>query len=411
MSFTEIPEVDLSRADRAALADEVREICHEIGFFQLVGHGVPDAFRSRYFDLLRAFFDLPDGVKAEIDKVRSPHFRGWERVGAELTDNRVDYREQLDLSTENPPYPADAMPPYLRLDGPNQWLPDEVLPGFRPVVQELFTRMGVVAFELMEVLSVGLGLAPGHLHDVFGERPHSLAKLIRYPATPPGEAGVNAHHDAGFLTLLMQHGVGGLQVENPDGEWIDVPPRDDAFVVNLGEMLQRMTGNYFVATTHRVDRRRAPLLLGLLPRPRPAHAARAAAAGARVRRCRRRQRPPRRRRVHGQAHTSCSPERGARRRPPPTRTASSCGTTTSAAIRPTSAPTTRIWPSNAIVRRDVVRLGPPPRRGARRGRHQAGRRGGRASGSSCSTSSTTPGGSRCSRAAARSTARSACRRA
>jgi isopenicillin N synthase-like dioxygenase len=50
----------------------------------------------------------------------------------------------------------------------------------------------------------------------------------------------------------MQHGVPGLQVENPDGDWIDVPPRDDALVVNLGEMLQRMTGNYFVATTHRV---------------------------------------------------------------------------------------------------------------------------------------------------------------
>ena len=84
------------------------------------------------------------------------------------------------------------------------------------------------------------------------ERPLSLAKLISYPPTPPGEAGVNAHHDAGFLTLLMQHGVGGLQVENAVGDWIDVPPRDDAFVVNLGEMLQRMTGNYFVATTHRV---------------------------------------------------------------------------------------------------------------------------------------------------------------
>ena len=50
----------------------------------------------------------------------------------------------------------------------------------------------------------------------------------------------------------MQHGVGGLQVLNPARKWIDVPPRDDAFVVNLGEMLQRMTGNYFVATTHRV---------------------------------------------------------------------------------------------------------------------------------------------------------------
>jgi isopenicillin N synthase-like dioxygenase len=63
---------------------------------------------------------------------------------------------------------------------------------------------------------------------------------------------VNPHHDAGFLTLLLQHDAGGLEVRNPAGEWIDVPARQDAFVVNIGEMLQEMTGNYFVATTHRV---------------------------------------------------------------------------------------------------------------------------------------------------------------
>jgi isopenicillin N synthase-like dioxygenase len=255
--FTSIPVVDLDRwdgtgAERHALAEEVRTICHEIGFFQLVGHGVPASFRSRYFDLLQAFFALPDDLKALIDKRGSRHFRGWERVGAELTDNRTDFREQLDVSTEHPPYPADTKPPYLRLDGPNQWLPEQVLPGFRDAIEEFFARMGGVAERLMEVLSVGLGLAPSHLHEVFGERPLSFAKLIRYPETPPGEAGVNAHHDAGFLTLLLQHGVGGLQVLNPDGDWIDVPPRDDALVVNLGEMLQEMTGNYFVATTHRV---------------------------------------------------------------------------------------------------------------------------------------------------------------
>ena len=255
--FTSIPVVDLGQwngdgSARQALADEVRTICHDVGFFQLVGHDVPDSFRARYFELLQAFFALPEDVKAGIDKRRSRHFRGWERVGAELTDNRTDYREQLDVSTEHPPYPADAEPPYLRLDGPNQWLPDDVLPGFRAAVEEFFARMGAVAERLMEVLSVGLGLAPSHLHDVFGERPLSFAKLISYPPTPPGEAGVNAHHDAGFLTLLLQHGVGGLQVLNPAGDWIDVPPRDDAFVVNLGEMLQEMTGNYFVATTHRV---------------------------------------------------------------------------------------------------------------------------------------------------------------
>ncbi len=256
-AFTSIPELDLSRWDgpagaREGLADELLGVCHEVGFFQLVGHGVPGEFRARYFELLQRFFELPEAVKATIDKRHSRHFRGWERVGAELTDNRPDYREQLDVSTEHPARDPAVEPPYLRLDGPNQWLPEEVLPGFRAVILELFERLGAVAERIMEVLSVGLGLEPRHLHDVFGERPLSFAKLIHYPPTPPGEAGVNAHHDAGFLTLLMQHGVGGLQVLNPDGDWIDVPPRDDAFVVNLGEMLQAMTGNYVVATTHRV---------------------------------------------------------------------------------------------------------------------------------------------------------------
>lgn len=256
-SFTAIPQISWEELGNpatvgVAAAKRLTRICHEVGFFSLVDHGVDDAFLDRYFGLLEAFFALPDDVKATIDKRNSPHFRGWERVGAELTNNRPDYREQLDVSTEHAPYGIDAEPPYLRLDGPNQWLDDSVLPGFRAVVEEFFTRMGAVANELMAAMSVGLGLDADHLHHIFGERPQSFVKLISYPPTPPGEAGVNPHHDAGFLTILVQRGVGGLQAQNPDGEWIDVTPVPGAFVVNLGEMLQAMTGNYFVATTHRV---------------------------------------------------------------------------------------------------------------------------------------------------------------
>jgi len=256
-TYTRIPDVDLARwsgsgADRTALAHEVREICHELGFFHVVGHGVPDRFRREWDAALRAFFALPEDVKASIDKAQSPYFRGWERVGAELTDHRTDFREQLDVGTEHPPYAPGVEPSFLRLDGPNQWLPESVLPGFRAIVGEFQARMGAVADRLGEVLCVGLGLAPRHLHDLFGDRLHAKAKLIRYPPSPPGEAGVNAHHDTGFLTVLGQHGVGGLQALGPDGSWIDVEPRDDAYVVNLGEILQAMTGNYLVATTHRV---------------------------------------------------------------------------------------------------------------------------------------------------------------
>ena len=138
-AFTSIPVVDLSRwrgtaTEREALAADVRTVCHDVGFFHLVGHDVPATFVDAYFDALQRFFALPESDKALIDKRRSRHFRGWERVGAELTNNRPDYREQLDVSTENPPYPADIEPRYLRLDGPNQWLPEAVLPGFRALV-------------------------------------------------------------------------------------------------------------------------------------------------------------------------------------------------------------------------------------------------------------------------------------
>jgi isopenicillin N synthase-like dioxygenase len=268
-SFSSIPEVSLAdlTADRQANAPRLTTICHEVGFFYLVDHGIEQEFFERYFSLMASFFALPEAVKVPIDKRQSPHFRGWERVGAELTNNRPDYREQLDVSTENPAYGLDADPPYLRLDGPNQWLPDEILPGFHAIVNQFFERLGGVANQLMAAMSLGLGLDEHHLRDLFGERPLSFAKLISYPPTPVGQAGVNAHHDAGFLTLLAQHGVGGLQVQNPAGEWIDVTPRPGALVVNLGEMLQAITGNYFVATTHRVIAREARLSSGYFHGP------------------------------------------------------------------------------------------------------------------------------------------------
>lgn len=250
-----IPDFSIRRwreAPSTAVAEELVAMCHGVGFFTITDHGVPQEFVDRYFGLLERFFALPEEQKALIDKRRSPHFRGWERVGAELTNGRVDFREQIDLSTENPSHPADVQPDYLRLDGPNQWLPDEVLPGFRDAVEEWLRRMGDLAWELMEIMSVGLGLPRDELRRAFGERPLSLTKLIRYPRTPEGGAGVNPHKDAGFLTFVVQHGVGGLEALAPDGEWIPVDPPPGAFVVNVGEMLQAMTGNYFVAATHRV---------------------------------------------------------------------------------------------------------------------------------------------------------------
>lgn len=252
-----LPVVDFGRwqgseADQVALAEEVRRICHEFGFFLLVDHPIPQEFMDRVFSTMRDLFALPPEQKLLIDKRNSRHFRGWEGEGAEYTNNRPDIREQVDLWSEHTPRPRDVEPSYLRLLGPNQWYPEDVLPGFRDLMTEWFERMGALADQLMQILALGLGLDADHFDRIFGAERMSLTKLIRYPPTPTGQAGVNAHHDAGFLTILAAGETPGLQVENEVGDWIDVPPTPGAFVINLGEMLQGMSGNYYVATPHRV---------------------------------------------------------------------------------------------------------------------------------------------------------------
>ncbi len=110
MAFHEIPTVSLAdwHTDPTAFADRLRAICHDVGFFRVVDHGVDPVFLDDYFAAMRSFFALPEALKAQIDKIDSPWFRGWERVGAELTDNNVDHREQIDVWTELDPRPPDV---------------------------------------------------------------------------------------------------------------------------------------------------------------------------------------------------------------------------------------------------------------------------------------------------------------
>ncbi len=255
-SFASIPVIDLSMdsdTSEQELAERLCRICHEIGFVIVDGHGVAPSTTDDVFDLMTRFFALDDETKAQIDKRRSPQFRGWESVGSEFTNNRVDVREQIDVWSE---WPVDETPqadrPSSRLHGPNQWLTDDVLTGHRAVTLRWMHDLGALADRILSLLAIGLGLDGDHFETLFGDRPMSLTKMIHYPPTPDGGAGVNAHHDTGFITLLAPGPTAGLQVLNPLGDWIDVPSIPGTFVMNLGEMLQAMTANYFVATPHRV---------------------------------------------------------------------------------------------------------------------------------------------------------------
>src|SRR5690606_22630712 len=129
----------------------------------------------------------------------------------------------------------------------------------RMIVDEWHARLSEVSRKLLRAWAVTLAAEKTYFDANFGE-PSTLIKIVRYPGThdPEPQQGVGAHQDSGVLTLLwVEPGKGGLQVER-DGQWVDAPPVDGAFVVNIGELLEYATGGYLKATNHRVISPQAP---------------------------------------------------------------------------------------------------------------------------------------------------------
>ncbi|MER7834196.1 2-oxoglutarate and iron-dependent oxygenase domain-containing protein [Streptomyces sp. NPDC095602] len=251
-----LPVIDLSAADdprtREAFHRDLLAAARDVGFLHLTGHGVSEREIARIMELTRAFFALPEADRLALSNLNSPHFRGYTRVGHELTGGRSDWRDQLDVGAERPaPAVGPDDPAYLWLEGPNQW--PAALPELRTAVLDWQDRLAAVAHRLLRELLTALGAPADFFDDAFAERPHLHTKLVRYPGSAPeGDGqGVGAHKDYGFLTLLLQDEVGGLQVRSGDG-YLDVPPRPGAFVVNLGELLEIATDGYLSATDHRV---------------------------------------------------------------------------------------------------------------------------------------------------------------
>ncbi|CAN5358023.1 2-oxoglutarate and iron-dependent oxygenase domain-containing protein [soil metagenome] len=256
--ISSLPILDMSRldggeAEASAFRAELRRATHEVGFFYLVGHGVTDELTERLLAASREFFELSDEDKLAIENVHSAQFRGYTRVGGELTHGQVDWREQIDVGPERPAVSGQDAD-YWRLEGPNLW--PTALPELRDVVIEWEDKLNAIALRLMQTWAEALG-SPAEIFDqAFGDHPFSLLKIVRYPGesdeTTPKQ-GVGEHRDGGVLTLLLvEPGKGGLQVEH-EGEWIDAPSVPGAFVVNIGEMLELATDGYLKATLHRVQ--------------------------------------------------------------------------------------------------------------------------------------------------------------
>ncbi|WP_458790453.1 isopenicillin N synthase family dioxygenase [Yoonia sp. MH D7] len=261
--FDAIPKLDVGAlygTDGAALvktAAELRTHLETTGFLYVVGHPIATEQIEAVRELSKRFFALPDGEKRklQIDK----NFRGYLPFAASTivmssveTVKKPNQSESLFFLhevAEDDPRALAGKP----LQGPNQWPDEDVLPEFRAIIEGYVRAMTVLGQKLVSTIAVSLGM-PVDALDRYFDDPTTFLRLLHYPpqAAEKDLFGSAPHTDYGFITLLAQDDVGGLEVMNKHGEWVAAPPVPGAFVMNVGDILARWSNDRFVSTPHRV---------------------------------------------------------------------------------------------------------------------------------------------------------------
>ena len=242
-------EKDPSALDR--LVKEIGSACKEWGFFQVINHGVPLDHRHKVEAAAREFFGES---KEEKNKVRRDAVKVLGYYDTEHTKNVRDWKEVFDFSVEEPTLVPASLDPHNQdvTHWHNQW--PHYPPYLREVCQEYAKDMVKLALELMELIALSLGLPQKRFHEFFKDQT-SFIRLNHYPPCPSPHLalGVGRHKDSGVLTILAQDDVGGLEVKRKsDGEWVRVRPTPNAYIINVGDMIQVWSNEAYESVEHRV---------------------------------------------------------------------------------------------------------------------------------------------------------------
>jgi isopenicillin N synthase-like dioxygenase len=265
--MSEVPVIDLSPAregelgGRRRVAAALDEACREIGFFAIVGHGVPDALVDDMRRQAHRFFELPDAAKRAARHPVEGMNRGYHAAGGETLAAANDAVGPPDLKEYFHIGPVDVGgEPYFtsplgrRHFEPNVW--PATPSGFAPAAAAYYRTMsGLVTF-LMRLAALALDVDERFFDDKV-DRSIGTMRLNYYPALTaapsPGQLRAGAHTDYGGFTILSGEDVpGGLQVRTRDGRWIDVRTSPTVFVVNIGDLLMRWTNDRWLSNLHRV---------------------------------------------------------------------------------------------------------------------------------------------------------------
>ena len=246
-----------SGAERAARAAELDRICKDIGFLVLTGHGVPAADIDAMWGVVDAFFVLAPEDKARVAPAFDGAPYGWigplkEALAASRgVDTPPDLKESFNGGPLRVPQGAGAD----ALAFCYQPTPYPDLDGFRAAWDTYYTAMEDLAARIMKAFAAALDLPEDYFAAAIAD-PISALRALNYPATgavaEADQQRAGAHSDYGTLTILLpQAQRGGLQVEQ-DGAWFDVAAPEDAFVINIGDLMARWTADRWVSTLHRV---------------------------------------------------------------------------------------------------------------------------------------------------------------
>jgi isopenicillin N synthase-like dioxygenase len=276
MNLQAVPRIDISGllgVDAAAqqrVDEQIARAASQEGM--LVINGLPPQARLDAAGRRRLLqiFDLPEEQIRALWRwnfdARQPNvYRGW----FPLQDGHATYKEGIDFGPDLA-YGASVVDPGDPLREASPVPPEAALPGWRAAASDYYRAMEALSALLMRSLARGLGLDE-HSFDAAFEGGISTLRLLHYPVRPessfagadPAEVWTEhqgqrhyllarGHVDTGFMTLLAQDGVAGLQAQHPDGRWLDVPPEEGSLAVNFGRVLQLWTGGRVRATPHRV---------------------------------------------------------------------------------------------------------------------------------------------------------------